>query len=200
MKKTITVFLVSALLLLSACASSTPAEKLDSYIMKNGTAIGEEYVLDCPEVIDTIKGSDFTIAHMENLQGSTNTEFQLIKGESGVSIKLTDSSITDNGMKLERTVSIAPDGKFEFKNSIVMNGVSLGVELKGEIPMETYTKENTPLITESKLSSGANLTDEVKATLKDYIDLALDCYSQVITQENPGITLADMGYSSYAGN
>ena len=202
MKKLVAI--VSAIMLmvsLGACQKAlSPTEKLEKFIMANGTQAGEQYVLESQEAVKKIEACDFTIAHMENLKATGKTEFKVMQGADGISLELLDSSITDNGLKMERTVTIAPDGTFQYYNGIIMNGVDMGVRLKGEIPVATYSKENVPVITESELATGAKLTDAVKDTLKDYIDLTLDCYAVVLAQEELGMTMADVGYTGYLGN
>lgn len=218
MKKVVAMFLIGLLLFtLVSCQESddsstdaapadtssielTPMEKLDAFIVENGVQKDDMYILDCPVAIQKIKERDFTIAHMENLKATLTVEFKLIKDADGITLNLIDSSITDNGMKMERTVTLKPDGTYDYYNGIIMNGTDLGLTFKGEIPSETYTKEHIPVITESKLAPGAKLTDATKEALKDYIDLTLDCYSVVLAQDGIGITLADAGYSAYAAN
>ena len=67
----------------------------------------------------------------------------------------------------------------------------------GEIPVEAYNKDIIPVITDSKLAPGAKLNDAAKATMKDYIDLTLECYSAALAQEGLGLTMADVGYAVF---
>lgn len=175
----------------------SPTEKLESYIMENGEQKEENYLLDCPGVLDKIVQSDFTLANMTNLKASAVTEFRLISGADGITLELLDSSITDNGLKMTRSVTLRPDGTFNYQNNLIMNGVDMGGYFEGEILPETYTKEIIPVITKTKFASGAQLNDASKELMKDYIDLTLDCFSLALSQSELGITLADVGYSKY---
>ncbi len=200
MKKIYSLLLVVTILLsLCACSSSklSPAEKLEDYITKNGTESDGAYALVCPEAETIIENNDGTIASMKSLKGTTKTEFKIVKNESGVTLELVDSSNSSVGLKMERRISISLDGIFTYRNSLTANGSEFGVSLEGEIPVETYNKENDPVITKTEFSAGAQLTDEVKAGLKNYINLALDCFANELSKEELSLTLSDFGYTSY---
>ena len=200
MKKLSALILIIVLMVsFGACSmlSKDPMEKVNNFITENGTQKGEEYVLEYPDAVNRMQESSFTIAAMKNLKGSAKSEFKMIKDADGISVELVDSSITDNGLKMERSVVINADGTFEYYNGLTMNGTELGVRLEGEIPVEAYDKEKAPVITKSKFATGAKMSDEVKSTLKDYIDLTLDCYAEALAQDGLGVTLADMGYAAY---
>lgn len=192
---------LSAILVFSLCSCGksklTPMEKLSEYIVENGAQDDGKNVLECSDAKAMIENSDFSIAAMKNLKGSGKYEFKIIKDDSDVILDLVDSSIVDGGMKMERHITINLDGKYTFRNSLIMNGNDLGVYLEGEIPVDTYNKENDPVITKSELASGAKLTDSVKATLKDYINLAFDCFVNELSKEELGLTIADFGFTAY---
>ncbi len=200
MKKIICLVL-SVMFVLSLCGCGapdlSPSEKLDLYITENGTEANNSYTLACPDAKAMIETSDFTIAAMKNLKGASKSEFTIVKSDSETTLELTDSSIADGGLKMERLITIALDGTFTYRNSLIMNGTDLGVYLEGEIPIETYNKENDPVITKSELATGAKLSDSVKKLLKDYINLVLDCFANELSKEDLSMTLADFGYVAY---
>ncbi|MBE7042674.1 MAG: hypothetical protein E7399_04165 [Ruminococcaceae bacterium] len=86
--------------------AASPIGKFENYIVKNGVQKGDEIVLDCPDIAGQIVEYDFIITAMENIKDSNETQFELIKGINGVRMKLLDSSITNNGSKMERVVLI----------------------------------------------------------------------------------------------
>ena len=172
-------------------------KNLHRFIEENGVETDNGIELDCPDAAALISSYDFTIGAMANIQGSMKQTCTIIKNGDDISFRLIDSSITDSGLKLERSVLINADGTFEYDNGMVMNGSNFGVSLEGEIPVETYTKDKVPVITNSEFSAGGKMNDEVSATLKDYIDLSLDCYAKALSQEGIELTLADVGYAEY---
>ena len=143
----------------------TPMEKLENHIIENGKESDGTYVLEYPEIVDKIAQSDFTIANMSNLKASAVTEFKLVKGDDGITLELLDSSITDNGIKMSRSISLKPDGTFEFHNNLIMNGIDMGLYFEGEILPATYTKEIIPVIAKTELAPGAQLNDASKELL-----------------------------------
>ncbi len=177
----------------------SPAEKIDNYVMQKGVQNGEEYVLDCPEVAAKFSEYDFTISKMngDNDKASLKCEFKVIKGADGIRLELLDSSLTFNGIKLERSVVIYPNDTFDYKNSIVLDGANMSVHLQGEFFSESYDKDTMPVITKSEFVGGASLSDTVKKVMKQYVDLALDSYSCVLADSELNLTLSDVGYVKY---
>ena len=218
--KRISLILLSVLLILTFCSCSksntddtlkkeetvsekkeekkiSPKEKLKTFIDENGTADENKTALVCADAAAIIADYNFTVAAMKNTKASMKQICTMENDSDGVSFKLIDSSITDNGIKMERTVYLHPDGTFEYTNSMIMNGVDFGLSLEGETVVETYSKDKAPVITSSKLAAGAKMTDSVTSTLKDYIDMTLDCYAKALSQEGLELTLADIGYKEY---
>ena len=201
MKKILALITVLAVALtLCACAPElTPAEKLDKYITENGKQNNNETVVEFPEIEKFIEEQEFGIAS----SGGKTTPSQncrFVKKEDSTYFEIVDEAVTTGGLKMERRVTLALDGKFSYSNGLVFNGQTLGVQLEGEIPMESYNKEASPVITSSKFSEGAKMTDPVKELLKNYIDLTMDCLEKALATEDIGLTLSDIGFTAYQEN
>ena len=198
MKKIIALItLIAVALSLCACgASLSPTEKIEKYITKNGRESKERLIVDFPEIASAVAEQEFTVAAMSG-DYAKNQTCQLIKENDKVYLEIVDEATLSNGMKMERIITIDLEGKYYFSNGIKYNSSFMGVKINGEVPVETYTKGDQPVITSSETSEGANVTDAVKKILKQYVDFSIDCLGEAVNSNGMKLTLSDIGFKAY---
>lgn len=198
MKKTGTFALLSfgivlvAALFAAGCADNrTPAEKLMSYIEKNGgTGSAESSVsIDLPV-----------------LDGEASCALTLSK--DALTLKYTAPDNDSTSATKSETVTTAEtnlsngSGKFLHESTLTITNSSLESVATGTFNAKSLIKGATPnvanvLVSNAGGSITGKATDGLKKKVTTGIDGGLESFSLYLEKSNLGLTLADFGFESY---
>lgn len=200
--KKILVLLLALAMCFSICAcgggGGTPQEQLNAYLEKNGTQIGEGYEYVYEPGAEIIKANSPLGDLGNNTDAMTTEEVCTISSEGGVLyIEVIDKEVSINGITMDRgaKVNIA-EGTVHYHNSLIYDGVDIGGTMEVSVPVSGYTADAMPTINSLSFMSGSEATDDMKAAMQGYVNLALDCFADFVENEL-GLTIADFGYEAY---